>query len=177
MSNLDNLVSLSELPELSELHASVKECLERCGITYKVFSCDPALADTHAFCEHYGFTPGQAANAIIAAGKSTPTKFACCIVLATTKLDVNKKVCPLLQVKKASFATGEQTMELTGMQIGGVTPFGLPDIPIYVDAAVMNENEVVLGGGNRSTKVLLHPDQLRKLPGLEIIEGLAIPKV
>jgi prolyl-tRNA editing enzyme YbaK/EbsC (Cys-tRNA(Pro) deacylase) len=170
MNDVDSLVSVSEL------HSSVKECLESCGIAYKVFSCDPALADTHAFCEHYGFTPGQAANAIIVAGRSTPIKFACCILLATTKLDVNKKVCPLLQVKKSSFATGEQTMELTGMQIGGVTPFGLPDIPIYVDAAVMNETEVVLGGGNRSTKVLLNPDQLRKLPGLVIVEGLAVPK-
>ena len=161
---------------IAELHSAVRECLANCGIIYKVFNCDPALADTQAFCEHYGFGPGQAANAIIAAGKVSPIKYACCIVLATTKLDVNKKVCQLLQVKKASFATGEQTMELTGMQIGGVTPFGLPQMPIYLDLAVMNNDEVVLGGGNRSTKVLLHPHELRKLPGLEVIEGLAVSK-
>lgn len=162
--------------QVSEVQPGVKECLERYGLKYRVFECDPALADTHAFCEHYGFAPGQAANAIIAASKTSPVKYACCIVLATTKLDVNKKVCQLLDVRKASFASGEQTIDLTGMQIGGVTPFGLPEIPIYVDQAVMGNEEVVLGGGNRSTKVLLHPEELRKLPLLEVIEGLAIPK-
>jgi prolyl-tRNA editing enzyme YbaK/EbsC (Cys-tRNA(Pro) deacylase) len=79
-------------------------------------------------------------------------------------------------VKKASFASAEQTLELTGMQIGGVTPFGLPDIPIYIDSAVMNNEEVVLGGGNRSTKVLLNPKELQKLPGAQVVEGLASPR-
>ena len=80
-------------------------------------------------------------------------KFACCIVLATCKLDVNKKVSALLETKKVSFASAEQTLELTGMQIGGVTPFGLPDIPIFIDSMVMEQKEVIMGGGNRSTKV------------------------
>jgi len=158
---------------LSELQPSVSECLQRCGIEHKVFQCDPALADTAAFCEHYGFALSQSANAIITASKTDPVKYACCLVLANSKLDVNKKVCQLLGVKKASFAGAEQTLELTGMQIGGVTPFGMPDIPIYIDTAVMNNEEVVVGGGNRSTKVLLNPKELQKLPGAQIIEGLA----
>jgi len=158
---------------LSELHPSVSECLQKCGIEHKVFQCDPDLADTAAFCEHYGFALSQSANAIITASKTDPVKYACCLVLANSKLDVNKKVCQLLAVKKASFASAEQTLELTGMQIGGVTPFGLPDIPIYIDAAVLNNQEVVVGGGNRSTKVLLNPKELEKLPGAQFIEGLA----
>ena len=80
----------------------------------------------------------------------------------------------MLGVKKASFASGDQTKELTGMQIGGVTPFGLPDIPIYVDAAVMLNSEIVLGGGNRSTKVLLDPKELLKMPNVEAVKSLAI---
>jgi prolyl-tRNA editing enzyme YbaK/EbsC (Cys-tRNA(Pro) deacylase) len=158
---------------VSELHPSVSSSLEKCGIEHKVFQCDPALADTAAFCEHYKFALGQSANAIITASKTDPVKYACCLVLANSKLDVNKKVCQLLGVKKASFASAEQTLELTGMQIGGVTPFGLPDIPIYIDAAVMNNEEVVVGGGNRSTKVLLNPKELEKLPGAQTVEGLA----
>jgi prolyl-tRNA editing enzyme YbaK/EbsC (Cys-tRNA(Pro) deacylase) len=161
---------------LSELDPKVTSCLESCGIVYKVFQCDPELADTAAFCAHYGFAPGQSANAIITASKGDPLKYACCIVLATCRLDVNKKVCQLLGVKKASFASAEQTLDLTGMQIGGVTPFGLPDIPIYVDRAVMDNEEVVMGGGNRSTKVLLDPKELQKLPNAQIVAGLALPK-
>jgi prolyl-tRNA editing enzyme YbaK/EbsC (Cys-tRNA(Pro) deacylase) len=161
---------------LSELHPNVSACLAQCGIEYTVFECDPNLADTAAFCQHYGFAHSQSANAIITASKADPVKYACCLVLANSKLDVNKKVCQLLGVKKASFATPEQTLELTGMQIGGVTPFGLPNIPIYIDTAIMGNKEVVLGGGNRSTKVLLDPGELQKLPGAQIVEGLASPR-
>lgn len=83
----------------------------------------------------------------------------------------------LLGAKKVSFASAEQTLELTKMQIGGVTPFGLPDIPIYIDSAVMkSEMPVILGGGNRSTKVLCLPAELLKLPNVEVIEDLAILK-
>jgi prolyl-tRNA editing enzyme YbaK/EbsC (Cys-tRNA(Pro) deacylase) len=167
---------MGTIESTNELHATVKECLERCDMTYKVYSCDPEFADTAQFCEKYGFDPATAANCILTASRTEPPKLACCIVLATTRLDVNKKVSQLLGVKKVSFASAELTTQVTGMQIGGVTPFGLADIPIYVDAAVMQHNEVVLGGGNRSTKVIMHPSELLKLPGAEVIEGLAAPR-
>jgi Cys-tRNA(Pro) deacylase len=155
---------------LPQAHAA----LERANISYKEIACDPELADTAAFCDHYGYALDQAANTIIVAGKGDPTKFACCIVLGTTRLDVNKAVCKKLGVKRASFATADQTRELTGMEIGGVTPFGIPtDIPIYIDAAVMAQSEVVMGGGNRSSKVLLNPKELIKLPGSEVVVDLA----
>ena len=157
-------------------HEKVVEGLQRCGITYSVFQCHPDLADTAIFCEHYGFAPEVTANTIIAAGKTDPVKYACGVILATTKLDVNKKVCSLLGIKRASFASSDQTMELTGMQIGGVTPFGLPDIPIYLDSRLMSLGELVLGGGNRSTKILLAPGELLKLPKSEVIEGLALDR-
>jgi prolyl-tRNA editing enzyme YbaK/EbsC (Cys-tRNA(Pro) deacylase) len=158
------------------LHPTVEEFLHKFGLVYKIFECDPDFADTAQFCEKYGYAEGQSANTIVVAGKADPIKFCACVILATTKVDVNRKVCKLLTVKKGSFASGDQTKELTGMQIGGVTPFGLPDIPIYVDAAVMGNSEVVLGGGNRSTKVLMHPQELLKIPNVEVIEALAIPK-
>lgn len=160
----------------TQLHPTVEECLQKCGILFQVLPCDPALADTAAFCSHYGYAENQTANCIIAAGKTDPVKYACCVVLAACKLDVNKTVCRLLGVKKASFASADQTLELTGMQIGGVTPFGLPDIPIYIDAAVINNAEIVLGGGNRSSKVLLNPRELAKLPNVQIVEGLAVAR-
>lgn len=160
----------------SSVHTSVAEFLQEHALSYHVFECDPDFADTAPFCEKYGFAPAQTANTIIVAGKAQPIKFAVCVILATTKVDVNKKACQLLDVKKASFASGDQTKELTGMQIGGVTPFGLPNIPIYIDSAVMDNTEIVLGGGNRSTKILLDPKELLKMPNVEVVESLAIPR-
>lgn len=162
---------------MSKLQGKVQAALDAWGMEYKVVECDPALADTAQFCEAYGFGLEQSANAIIVVGKGSEPKYCCCVVLATTRLDVNKAVCKLLGVRKASFASAEQTKELTGMEIGGVTPFGLPDdLPIYVDAAVMAQKEVVTGGGNRSSKTVLNPVELRKVPNLQIVEDLTKPK-
>lgn len=162
--------------QVADLEPTVAECLQKYGIEHKVLYCDPELADTAKFCEHYGYELAHASNAIVVATKSAPIQYACCMVLATTKLDANKKVREIMDGRKVSFATPEQTKELTGMLIGGVTPFGLQSIPLLIDAAVMKQPQVIAGGGNRSTKVLLNPSEYRKLPNAQIIEGLAIPR-
>jgi prolyl-tRNA editing enzyme YbaK/EbsC (Cys-tRNA(Pro) deacylase) len=146
-------------------------------VAYEVLPCDPDMADTAAFCAHYGFAMEQAANTILVASKKvTPPKYAACVVLGTTRLDVNKKVSELLAVKRLSFANEETTVSLTGMMIGGVTAFGIGDLPIYVDSAVMEQAQVVMGGGNRSSKLLVNPNELTKLPNVVVVEGLAKPK-
>ncbi len=83
-------------------------------------------------------------------------------------------MCDLLGVRKASFAAADQTRELTGMMIGGVTPFGLPnELPLFIDARVMTRDSVVIGGGSRSMKIRLAPAGLLQLPGARVVEGLA----
>jgi len=165
------------MTQSSELHPKVQEALKAFDVTYEIFPCDPELADTAAFCEHYGFKLEQSANTILVASKKVePAKHAVCVVLATTKLDVNKAVCKLLGVRRASFANAEETVEKTGMMIGGVTAIGVEDLPIYVDAAVMDQKQVVMGGGNRSTKLLLSPQELQKLPNVHVVADLAQPK-
>src|SRR5579885_1206345 len=145
----------------------VEEALARYGIAYTILECTPELADTAAFCAHYHVPLDQSANTIlVAARKVEPPKYAVCVVLGTTRLEVNSKVCELLGVKRASFADAETTMQRTGMLIGGVTAPGVEDVPIYIDSAVMQQPEVVMGGGNRSSKMLLDPRELLKLPNV-----------
>jgi prolyl-tRNA editing enzyme YbaK/EbsC (Cys-tRNA(Pro) deacylase) len=143
---------------------------------YELFACDPALADTAAFCAAYGFSPGDSANTIVVVGKSNPPVYAACIVLATHRLDVNHAVRDRLGTRKASFASPEETRELTGHEIGGVTAFGLPaGMPLWVDAAVVARPRIVLGGGSRSWKVIAPSSILLTLPNVEVVEGLANP--
>jgi prolyl-tRNA editing enzyme YbaK/EbsC (Cys-tRNA(Pro) deacylase) len=157
-----------------EIDVAVREQLDRLGVPYELFPCDPALADTANFCQAYGFKPEESANTILVIGKSEPPVFAACVVLATTRLDVNRTVKQRLGTRKASFAPAEETRNITGMEIGGVTVFGLPEhLPIWIDARVMDCQKVVLGGGSRSFKVIAEPSILLKLPGAEVVEGLA----
>ncbi len=139
-------------------------------------ACDPSLADTTAFCEHYGIDPADSANTIVVVSKKPAGVVAACVVLATTRLDVNHAVRHHLGVRKLSFAGADETVALTGMMIGGVTPFGLPsDMPLLVDASVMLRDRIVLGGGNRSTKLLMAPGGLALLPNTTVVEALATP--
>src|SRR5207302_1873910 len=96
------------------------------------------------------------------------------VVLATTRLDVNRVVRQRLGTRKASFAPAEETRAITGMEIGGVTVFGLPpELPVWIDARVMDRERIVLGGGSRSFKVIAPPRILTTLPRSEIVDGLA----
>jgi prolyl-tRNA editing enzyme YbaK/EbsC (Cys-tRNA(Pro) deacylase) len=141
---------------------------------FELFACDPALADTAAFCAAYGFALDDSANTILVVGKSNPPVYAACVVLATHRLDVNHAVRDRLGTRKASFASPDETRELTGQQIGGVTAFGLPaGLPLLVDAAVMSRPRIVLGGGSRSWKVIAPPAILLGLPDVDVIDGLA----
>jgi prolyl-tRNA editing enzyme YbaK/EbsC (Cys-tRNA(Pro) deacylase) len=140
----------------------------------EVVDCDPALADTAEFCAAYGYSMDDSANAILVIGKSDPPRFALCLVLASTRLDVNRTVRVRLGTRKASFASAEMTTELTGMTIGGVTPFAAPPgLPIWVDAAVMTRDRIVVGGGSRRCKVVGPPGMLGELDGVEVVEALA----
>ena len=154
---------------------SVLETVENLGFPYEIIEIDTDLADTALFCEKYGFPIEQSGNTIIVASKKEPKLFAACVVLATTKLDVNKCVRNLMGVSKVSFASAEEMKELTGMEVGGVTPFSLPEgLQIYVDSRIMELDWVILGGGGRDRKLKISPEVFHQL-GAEIVENLAIP--
>jgi prolyl-tRNA editing enzyme YbaK/EbsC (Cys-tRNA(Pro) deacylase) len=147
---------------------------EATGVGFQIVPCDPALADTAEFCAAYGYRLDQSANAILVVGKSQPRVYAVCMVLATSRLDVNGVVRRRFGVKKASFASAEETVEITGMQIGGVTPYGLPPgLPIWIDSRVMACDQVIVGGGSRDRKLLVPPASLAALPAAEVVVDLA----
>jgi prolyl-tRNA editing enzyme YbaK/EbsC (Cys-tRNA(Pro) deacylase) len=152
----------------------VAAVLDRLGVPYELFPIDPAYADTAAFCQRYAVPLEHAANTLLVASKKEPRQYAACVVRATTRLDVNHAVRRLMGAARVSFASAEETMALTGMMLGGVTVFALPEgLPIYVDERVMALDWIILGSGSRSSKVRTSPDVLRRLPGAVIVPGLA----
>jgi prolyl-tRNA editing enzyme YbaK/EbsC (Cys-tRNA(Pro) deacylase) len=139
-----------------------------------VAEIDPALADTAAFCDRYEVAPSESANCVVVAGRRDgATRIAACMVLATTRADVNGIVRRELDVRKASFAPMEQAVELTGMEYGGITPIGLPaEWPLLVDEAVSGTVRIVIGSGIRRSKLTLPGALLASLPGAVVIPGL-----
>src|SRR5215467_3489043 len=152
----------------------VEDAIGRLGIRYELITIDPVFADTAAFCEKYGYPVERSCNTIIVASKKEPKQFVACVVLAHTRLDVNKRVTKLMGVPKASFASAEEMMALTGMQVGGVTPFSLPaGMPLYIDDRIPTLDWIILGGGGRRLKVKTSPEVFTRL-GAEVVSGLGI---
>lgn len=142
-----------------------------------VAAIDPELADTAAFCERYEVGLEVSANCVVvAARRGEVTKYAACVVLATTRADVNGVVRRHLDARKASFAGMDDAVAQTGMEYGGITPLGLPaDWPVLVDRAVLDAGVVVIGSGVRRSKLALPGDALAELASAEVVDQLARP--
>ncbi|MFF7754304.1 YbaK/EbsC family protein [Streptomyces sp. NPDC007971] len=138
---------------------------------------DPRWADTAVFVEHYGRDLlERSANCVVVAGKrGGDTTLAACVVLSTTRADVNGVVRRHLGARKASFAAMDTATGETGMEYGGITPIGLPaDWPVLVDAAVADLPYVLIGSGRRRGKLLVPGKALAELPGAVVLEGLGV---
>jgi prolyl-tRNA editing enzyme YbaK/EbsC (Cys-tRNA(Pro) deacylase) len=157
---------------MSDIKQKVVKSLTETGVKYELIEIDPTLSDTAAFCSKYGYPLENAANALLAATKSEPKKYCLCLVLATTRLE-NKALKDLMK-GRTSFASGEEMQALTEMEIGAVTPFGIPqEIPVYVDERVMRCEWVIVGAGKRDLKVKVSPEAISRLPHATVISGLA----
>ena len=152
----------------------IRKFLESTKLEFEVMDCDPDFADTSVFCREYGIDLEDSVNAILVKTKTGELKYAACALLATTRLDINKAIRKKLGVRKVSFANIEETLKLTGMDIGGVTPISLPrSLSLLVDSKVMQRSMIVLGGGNRLSKIKISPIIFNYTYNTEIVEGLA----
>jgi len=152
----------------------IRQFLESTKLKFEIMDCDPKLADTNIFCREYGINLDDSVNAIVIKTKTGELKYAVCALLATTRLDINKSIRKKLGARKVSFADIKETSKLTAMDIGGVTPLTLPNaLPLWVDSKVMQRNFIVLGGGNRSSKIKISPKVFNFTLNTEIVEGLA----
>lgn len=145
------------------------------GVT--VTEIDPALADTAAFCARYGVLAEESANCVVVAGRrGEVATLAACVVLATTRADVNGLVRRTLGAKKISFASMEVAVSASGMEYGGITPIGLPlDWPVLIDRAVVEAGDVVVGSGLRRSKIVVAGSMLAALPNATVLDGLGLP--
>jgi prolyl-tRNA editing enzyme YbaK/EbsC (Cys-tRNA(Pro) deacylase) len=142
-----------------------------------VAEIDPDLADTAAFCDTYGVALDISANCVVVGAKRGGGRdLAACVVLATTRADVNGLVRRHLEARKVSFAPMDAAVAETGMEYGGITPIGLPAAwPLLVDGAVDAADRVVVGSGLRRSKLLVPGPLVGRLPGADVLPDLGRP--
>jgi prolyl-tRNA editing enzyme YbaK/EbsC (Cys-tRNA(Pro) deacylase) len=155
--------------DVAKLEAQVLETARALDPAVEAIHIAPEAADTATFCERYGYALEESGNCIVVRSKSGDLRYAACLVQATRQLDLNRRARLLVDARKASFASAEETVEVTGMIPGGVTPFALPsDLPVFVDEPIMDLERVIVGGGGRGLKLRLHPHALRALAAVRV---------
>ena len=160
----------------SILHPTVRSALNAASVSYETVECREDLADTAEFCANYGVDVSDACNTIVVALKTTPRSYVACLVRADTKIDVNHKLSKIVGIRRLSFASAEEAAELSGQAIGGVTLVGLPaDVPLLIDERVVERQSIIIGGGNRTSKVRVDPRELTKLPNARVAD-IAVPR-
>lgn len=160
-----------------------------------VAEIDPTLSDTAAFCEKYQVGLGESANCVIlkakkknpapnetgnGGGENTTEEIAyvACVILATTRADVNGLVRDVIGTKKISFAPMEEAVDGSKMEFGAITPVGLPaSWPILIDKAVAEAPALIIGSGVRKSKLLVSGKFLAGLPNVQVLEGLGQSKI
>jgi len=159
---------------MSDTLPKIRQFLESTELKFEIMDCNPELADTKIFCKEYNINPEDSVNAILVKTKTGELKYALCALLATTRLDINNLIKKKLNARKVSFADSEETTKITEMIIGGVTPLTLPNnLPLWIDSRIMLRDLIILGGGNRSSKIKISPTIFNFTPNAEIIVGLA----
>ena len=152
----------------------IRNFLESTKIEFEIMDCDPNMADTQIFCKEYNIKLEDSVNAIIVKTKTGKLKYVTCALLATNKLNINNVIRKKLDARKVSFANTEETIKLTNMEIGGVTPLTLPsNLRLWIDSKIMKRDSIVLGGGNRSSKIKISPKIFNFTNNTEIVDNLA----
>ncbi len=145
------------------------------GFPFELLTCEEDRADTRTFCADTGYALENAANTLLVTSRGSNRVYAACVLLASTRLD-NRTCRSLLGCNRTSFATTDDVRALTGMLVGGVTVFGLPENwPIYVDGRVYDQPFVILGSGARHGKIRISPDVFTVLRNVRRVNDLAVP--
>lgn len=157
-----NLLAAPTLKSLQQLDAS----------NVQVAPIDEQDSDTAVFCQRYQMRLADGANCVVVeARRNQQVWYAACVALGSDRIDLNSTVRKHLGAKRVSLAAHELAAELTGMQSGGMTPFGMPSSwPILVDSAVVDAASLILGSGIRASKLLTDGATIAALPNAEIID-------
>ncbi len=178
--NFGNLEFVSAVEKLDLLAKPVADLILTLPNSENILvsEIDPNLSDTAAFCERYNIGMGEAANCVVLEAKRAERAwFAACVILASTRADVNGLVRRTLDARRASFAPMEQAVAQSGMEYGAITPIGLPkEWTILVDKAVIELEYVIIGSGLRKSKILIPGKSFAALPNVQILENLGLKK-
>ena len=86
------------------------------------------------------------------------------IIPANKQLDL-KKLAKIVEAKKVKMAAHAEAEQLTGLQVGGISPLALLNkgFLMYIDQSVREQEQVYISSGQRGTQIILSAKDLLRV--------------
>lgn len=146
----------------------VKSVLDQHGLEVLEFEAGSTPTSEMAAAK-IGCEVGQIAKSMLFKGKDSRFRL---IVCAGDKRVDNKKLKAVLGVK-ARFATAEEIEFETGFRPGGVCPFGIDRLPIFIDDSLSRFEIIYPAAGNDASGVPISFATLRDLANAETCDVMS----
>lgn len=148
--------------------------LEGKKVPYEAITYDASERDAEKIAVQLGVPPEQVFKTLVVAAPKdgrSPQKPLLVVIPANRQLDL-KKLAKLINVKKLKMATHQQAEEMTGLQVGGISPLALINkgFAIYLDELAAERAQIYISAGERGTQIKLAPADLRKLTGARLAD-------
>ncbi len=138
----------------------VQKILDAHGLTSLVF--EPGSTPTvETAARMIGVQEGQIAKSILMRGKDGQFRL---FVTAGNRKISSAKLKTLTGVKQ-SMAAAEETLETTGFSPGGVCPFGVEGIEIFIDRSIADYDVVYPAAGDDASGVPITYEKLLEITG------------
>ncbi|RKX74151.1 MAG: YbaK/EbsC family protein [Spirochaetes bacterium] len=138
----------------------VKSVLENYGLMALEFE-EGSTPTAEKAAEKIGVAVGQIAKSILLKGKDDKYRM---VVLAGDKKISSSKIKKLTGVKH-SMTSAEETRRVTGFSPGGVCPFGVDNIEIFIDQSLEEYDKIYPAAGTDATGVPMTFEQLLAITG------------
>ncbi len=137
--------------------------LEKLNIPHQVFMHETPVTSFEQAASDRNQRPEQIVRSILFQIRSD--EFVMVLMAGPAQIDW-KKLRQLVKRSRIRMASEDEVLEVTGYRVGTVSPFGMKNpVKVLIDASVLQEEEISIGSGVRSTAIILKTEDLRRALG------------
>jgi Cys-tRNA(Pro) deacylase len=137
--------------------------LEQLNIPHGVFVHETPVNSFEQAASDRNQRPEQVVRSILF--QIRPEEFLMVLMAGPAQIDW-RKLRQYVKRSRVRMATEEEVLEVTGYRVGTVSPFGLRNpVKVLIDSSVLQEEEVSIGSGVRSTAIIMKTAELRRALG------------
>ena len=140
-------------------------------VPYEVYAYPDHLRNAEEVAEAIGFPVDHVFKTLVVP-RERPSKPMLVMLPANRHLDL-KKLAKAVNAKKLKMATYSQAEQMTGLQVGGISPLALLNrgFAIYIDKSTNEKEWIVISAGKRGLQLKITVNALIEITRARIVDA------